>query len=318
MADHTPMAMTLHVVHGRLDGPCMFVSAAIHGDEVNGVEIIRRLLASKAMNRLKGTLIAVPIVNVHGFISHSRYLPDRRDLNRSFPGTEKGSLASQLANLFSSSVLERCSHGIDLHTGSFHRFNLPQIRFTSDDPEQLQMAEAFGAPVILDSKVREGSLRATTLKMGVHALLYEAGEALRFDESAIRTGYRGVISVMHSIGMLSGRSPKTRIEPLVSEESTWVRSPGSGVLRVIRGGGAVVRAGDVLGMLSDPFGESEEPVTAHESGIIIGRTNLPVVNQGDALFHIALVGSRREALKAVDVHQEEIEEAIEMDEPPIV
>ena len=182
----------------------------------------------------------------------------------------------------------------------------------------MKMATAFGAPVILDSKVREGSLRATAMDRGVHMILYEAGEALRFDESAIRTGFRGVIAVMHSIGMLAGRAPKIRLDPMVSKASTWVRSPGSGVLRVIRGGGAVVRTGDILGMLSDPFGEMEMPVTAHESGIIIGRTNLPVVNQGDALFHIAVVGDRAEAIKTVDLHQEEIEEATEMDEPPIV
>ena len=318
MSNHAPMGLPLHVIHGRRDGPTLFVSAAVHGDEVNGVEIIRRLLNSAIVSRLKGTLLAVPIVNVHGFISHSRYLPDRRDLNRSFPGNPKGSLASQLADVFMEEVVKRSTHGIDLHTASFHRDNLPQVRCQLDDPEQAAMAEAFGAPVILDSKVREGSLRGAAAEAGVQSLLYEAGEALRFDETAIRTGYLGVVRVMHAIGMLGGRAPKKRMESAVCDSSTWVRSPASGILRATAAKGAAVRTGDTLGIVSDPFGETEEEVNAHADGIIIGRTNLPVVNQGDALFHIAQVGSHKEAAKIADLIQEEVEETFEMDHPPIV
>lgn len=318
LSNHMPMALTVHVVHGRTEGPRLFVSAALHGDEVNGVEIIRRLLASRLMERLHGTLIAAPIVNVHGFIGHSRYLPDRRDLNRSFPGNPNGSLASQLASLFMSEVVERCSHGIDLHTGSSHRNNFPQIRVQFDSPEQMELAQAFAAPVILDSKVRPGSLREAATEAGALMLLYEAGEALRFDELSIRVGVQGVFGVMKSIGMLKGRVATNKVSPYVADASTWVRSPGSGILRAVTARGTVVKEGEVLGTVSDPFGETELRVIAPEDGIVIGRTNLPVVNQGDALFHIALVGDHAEAARTVEQFEEEADEYADTDEPPIV
>ena len=156
---HTPLTMPVHVVHGRRPGPCLFVSAAIHGDELNGVEIIRRVLGRPALSRLRGTLLAVPIVNVYGVIHHSRYLPDRRDLNRSFPGSERGSLASRLAHVFMTEIVARCEYGIDLHTAAYHRCNLPQIRADLGDERTAELAHAFAAPVVLDSRVRDGSLR---------------------------------------------------------------------------------------------------------------------------------------------------------------
>ncbi|MDH3343556.1 MAG: succinylglutamate desuccinylase/aspartoacylase family protein, partial [Gammaproteobacteria bacterium] len=182
---HTPMSVPVHVVSGKHAGPRLFVSAAIHGDEINGVEIIRRLLKLPALKRLHGTIIAVPIVNVHGLINHSRYLPDRRDLNRSFPGTEKGSLAARLAYLFMKEIVAKSTHGIDLHTGALHRNNLPQIRANMDDEETERLALAFNAPVIISSNLRDGSLRESAADYGIPMLLYEAGEALRFDEVSI-------------------------------------------------------------------------------------------------------------------------------------
>ena len=150
---HTPMTIPVHVVSGKHAGPVLFISAAIHGDEINGVEIIRRLLKSSSLKRLRGTIIAVPIVNVHGLINHSRYLPDRRDLNRSFPGSDKGSLAARLAHLFMKEIVAQSTHGIDLHTGALHRTNLPQIRANLDDPETDKLARAFDVPVIISSTV---------------------------------------------------------------------------------------------------------------------------------------------------------------------
>ena len=156
---HTPMTMPAHVIRGKREGPSLFVCAALHGDELNGVEIIRRLLKLRAMRRLNGTLIAIPMVNVYGVIHHSRYLPDRRDLNRSFPGSERGSLASRLADLFMTEIVANCTHGIDLHTGASHRANLPQIRGNLDDEETARLAKLFGVPVLINSRIRDGSLR---------------------------------------------------------------------------------------------------------------------------------------------------------------
>jgi len=216
---HTEMTLTVHVVHGKRPGPTLFVSAALHGDEINGVEIIRRLLKRKYLTGLKGTLIAIPIVNGFGFIHQSRYFPDRRDLNRMFPGAATGSLASRIAHLFMTEVASRCSHGIDLHTGSNHRFNLPQIRASLEDPVTARLAEDFGAPVIINAKTRDGSLREAVAELGIPVLLYEAGEALRFDELSIRTGLRGVISTMRSIGMLPAKRV-TRTMPVFQALNT--------------------------------------------------------------------------------------------------
>ena len=185
---HAPMTLPVQVVCGRHDGPRLFVSAALHGDEINGVEIIRRLLRLPSLKKLRGTLLAIPIVNVYGFVNRSRYLPDRRDLNRSFPGSVRGSMAARLADLFLKEIVDRCNYGIDLHTGAIHRENLPQIRANLDDEETARIARAFHVPLLLNSDLRDGSLREIAAERGIPMLLYEAGEALRFDERAIRAG----------------------------------------------------------------------------------------------------------------------------------
>ena len=285
---HTQVHMPVRVVRGRRPGPRLFVSAALHGDEINGVEIIRRLLALPALKRLRGTLIAVAVVNVYGFISHSRYLPDRRDLNRSFPGSEKGSLTARLANLFLEEIVANATHGIDLHTGAIHRANLPQIRAHLSSNGVREMALAFGAPVILDAKTLDGSLRqVVTDKQGIPILLYEGGEALRFDEFAIRAGVRGIVSVMRALGMLPSARQSKPIAPVIARSSGWVRAPQSGIMRAARSLGVRVTKDETLAVISDPFGERDSPVPARFAGIVIGRSNLPLVNEGEALFHIA-------------------------------
>jgi len=219
------------IVHGRTSGPRLFVSAALHGDEINGTEIVRRLLRMPILKRLRGTLIAVPVVNVYGFVSQTRYLPDRRDLNRSFPGSAKGSLAARLASTFLREIVEQSTHGIDLHTGSLHRVNLPQIRATLSSPGVETMARAFGAPVILDAGLREGSLRSEASKRNIPVLVYEAGEALRFDEISIRAGIKGVVSVMRALGMLApARNPRKVPAAVIANRSVWVRAPETGIL----------------------------------------------------------------------------------------
>jgi hypothetical protein len=274
------------------------VSAAIHGDELNGVEIIRRLLRRKVIGTVRGTLIAVPIVNVHGFLDQSRYLPDRRDLNRSFPGSAKGSIAARLANRFIEEIVSKADYGIDLHTGAINRANLPQIRANLDDQRTLEIAHAFGAPVLIDADIRDGSLRASAAESGFPVLIYEAGEALRFDETSIRAGLRGVFNVMRHIGMLPHREVRRPVIPVVARSTRWVRAGSSGIVanRVALGGR--VAEGDRLATIGDPLGHREDSVVAPFDGIVIGRSNLPLAHEGDALFHL---GSFRDVPKAEDV-----------------
>lgn len=311
---HTPVNMPVRVLRGKRAGPTLLVNAAIHGDEINGVEIIRRLLTQPALKRLRGTLIAVPVVNVLGFINHSRYLPDRRDLNRSFPGSQRGSLASRLANLFLEELFCLADYGIDLHTGAIHRDNLPQIRANMGDEATRQLAEAFGAPVILDSgeKIIDGSLRKIAFERNVPYVVYEAGEALRFDEFCIRAGVRGIISAMRSLNMLPKRPRRNIRTPVIAESSRWLRAPQSGIVRVAKPLGAHVQKDQVLALISDPFGEQESPVEARFDGIIVGRSNLPLVNEGDALFHVAQVAKPGSVEAYVELYHEELNEKPEL------
>ena len=287
---HSELTMPVQVWCGRQAGPVLFISAAIHGDELNGVEIIRRLLKVKALQRLKGTLITVPIVNLHGFINHSRYLPDRRDLNRCFPGSQSGSIAGRLAYIFLNEIVKKATHGIDLHTGAINRSNLPQIRADLDNDVVKAMADSFGSPVMLNANLRDGSLRAAAVKKGIPMLLYEAGEALRFDEVAIRAGVQGIVNVMRHLEMIpkSSRKSERKIKPVVARSSFWIRAPQSGIFRSLVSDGTRVEANKTLiGVVSDPFGEVEEDVYSPNSGIVIGQMCMPLVNEGEALFHIA-------------------------------
>lgn len=285
---HTPLTMPVQVMRGRRGGPRLFVSAAVHGDELNGVEIIRRLLRLPALRHIRGTLIAIPIVNVYGVLHQSRYLPDRRDLNRSFPGSGRGSLTAKVADRFMNEIVANCTHGIDLHTAANHRDNLPQVRADLDDAETLAMARGFGVPVLLNGANREGTLRGAATAIGVRTLLYEAGEPLRFNEAAIRPGVQGIINVMRTLGMLAPSRRRTAgAEPFVARASAWVRAPESGMFRSAKPLGAAVEKGQPIGKIADPFGDTETAVVAEHSGVIIGRTQLPIVHQGDALFHVA-------------------------------
>lgn len=314
---HTQVTMPVQVIHGRQNGPTLFVSAAIHGDEINGVEIIRRLMTSSALKSIRGTLILVPIVNVQGFLSLSRYTPDRRDLNRCFPGSERGSVAGRVAHLFVKEVVSRADYGIDLHTAAVHRDNLPQIRANLDDEATLAMAEAFGAPVILHSSLRDGSLREHAAQNDIKMLLYEAGEALRFDETCIRAGVRGVISVMRHLGMLAPRKTKI-VEPVRANTSGWIRAEVSGLMRTSKVLGQRVEKDEVIAVISDPFGNNPMEVVARWKGILIGQTQLPLVNEGDALFHIARFDNSEEAKQAVEQFVSETDEyGVEIQRPII-
>jgi len=288
LSDHTAVAMPVHVVHGSRPGPTLFVSAAVHGDEVIGVEIARRLLRAPQLDTLRGTLLVIPIVNAFGFLNHSRYLPDRRDLNRSFPGREHGSFAGRLAFTFMNEIVRRSDFGIDLHSAAIHRTNLPQVRVSPLSEETMRRADAFGAPIVIRAKLRDGSLRQAAQAIGIDVLLFEAGEALRFDEVSARAGAIGILRVMHAMAMIPRKGvAKARTNSLHASASSWVRAPAGGLLRSYKSAGEFAAKGELIGMIADPFGEAETPVTVVHPGIVVGRTNLPVVNEGDALFHIA-------------------------------
>ncbi|PIE11409.1 MAG: succinylglutamate desuccinylase [Rhodobacterales bacterium] len=319
LSDHTPVTLSAHVVHGRRPGPVVSITAGIHGDEVIGVEIVRRLLAQPALDRLAGTLIAVPIVNTYGFLNRSRYLPDRRDLNRCFPGYPGGSLASRLAYLLMEEVIGRADLGIDLHSAAVHRINLPQVRISPDSPALLRLARDFGAPVILPSKLREGSLRAAALERGIEMLLFEAGEGLRFDEFSARAGVMGILRVLHAQGMIAARGiAKPRKAPILCGTSRWLRAPQGGLLRMYRSEGDVVSEGDVLAHVSDPFGETETELTAPAAGLIIGRATMPVVNEGDALCHLAELRSADLAEETMESLTAQLEQVTLFDEDEII
>ncbi len=288
---HTEMHLPVHVIHGKTEGPRLFISAAIHGDELNGLEIVRRLLRLKSIKRIKGTLIAVPFVNGFGLLQNSRYLPDRRDLNRCFPGSERGSLASRIAHIFLNQIVQQCDYGIDIHTGAIHRSNLPQIRANLDEPETKKLAEAFGVPVIINANLRDGSLRAAADEFRVKTLLYEAGQALRLDELSVRAGVKGIQNVMRELGMLSSKSHRNaNTEPYIARSSSWIRAPHSGLLQSYKKLGDRVSKNQVLAAVTDPsdmFDLHEHEILSKYAGIIIGKTNIPLVNEGDAIFHVA-------------------------------
>lgn len=306
----SPLSIPIEVLHGASPGPVLMINAAIHGDELNGVEIIRQLLNTLDEKKLKGTVIAVPIVNVFGFIHKSRYLPDRRDLNRCFPGSEKGSLASRMAHTFFSQVAERCDYILDLHTGAIHRTNLPQIRADLSNSETLRIAQAFATPVIIDSPLRDGSLRSEAEKQQIPVLTYEAGEALRFDPIAINAGIIGIKRVMQSIGMLR-HSRKKIPNSIIAKSTSWLRAEADGILRTLVSLGDKVEKGQVLAYINSPLGKLEVEIRANKSGIVIGQQTLPLVNEGDAVFHLAYFH------KADDLIEQVVEELTEADLEPL-
>ncbi|MGB3137542.1 MAG: succinylglutamate desuccinylase/aspartoacylase family protein [Nodosilinea sp.] len=282
----TMMTLPVTVICGKKPGPRLWLSAAIHGDELNGVDIVRRVAKVLKPSRLSGSVIAVPVVNIFGLLEQSRYLPDRRDLNRSFPGSSRGSMASRLAALFMREVVNQCTHGIDLHTAAIHRTNLPQIRADLQDPATYAVAEAFGAPIMIHSSHRDGSLRQAAAKRHIPTLLYEAGEALRFDENAIQTGVNGIFRVMAYLDMVAplDTPPSATVE---AQKTRWVRASRAGIWHRTVELGDEVRQRQPLGFTSDTFGDNPVKVRSPMAGIVIGHSQNPLVHQGDALVHIA-------------------------------
>ena len=285
---HSPMDLPIRVIRGKKNGPVIFISAAIHGDELNGIEIIRRFRKLNILKRLKGTIVLIPIVNIYGVMTLSRYMPDRRDLNRSFPGTKKGSLASRVAKVFFDEIVSKCDLGIDLHTAAIHKSNLPQVRTNLDNDFTYNLAKVFEAPIVLHSQLRDGSLRAEAQEKGIPVLLYEAGEALRFDETSIRIGVKGIVNILRELKMLPEVSKKKKYKnPIITRSSQWIRSTESGIIRTIKALGDMVKENEIIAYVDEPLGDESFEIKATFDGVIIGKSEIPLIQEGDAIFHIA-------------------------------
>lgn len=279
----------VHVFHGKKKGPVIFIVGTIHGDEVDSIEIIRRLHEYLKKKHICGTVLIIPVVNVYGLILQSRYLPDGRDLNRSFPGSEKGSLAARLAHGLLE-LIEKCDYGIDLHTGALGRVNIPQLRINFEISGAKQLAQAFGTPVILNAKLRDGSLREAASKLGIPILVYEGGEALRFNELSIRAGVRGIINVFKYLGMLPDKlNIVGKTKSAIADSSHWLRAPVSGLVQPVNNVlGKKVKKGELIAQIHDPFLiHPSTEIFVPFDGIVIGQALKPVCSVGDALYHIA-------------------------------
>ncbi|MBF0278791.1 MAG: succinylglutamate desuccinylase/aspartoacylase family protein [SAR324 cluster bacterium] len=281
---HTELGLPVYVYRAEKAGPVLLITATIHGDEVNGLEIIRRMMKSKTIRPEKGTVIAVPIVNAYGFLFFSRHLPDGKDLNRSFPGSKRGSLARQIAYLLMEEVLPHADYGIDLHTGGARRHNYPQVRSDFEDPESIVLAAAFSPPLIVASTPIDKTFRKEAAIRKKPILVYEAGETLRLNEMAVQEGIDGILRTMHFLGMIDS-APQPN-QSIWIRKRRWIRASEAGFFHSSMQTGSYVTKNQYLGFLSDPYGNFENQIHAPANGYILGINNMPVVHKGDALFHL--------------------------------
>lgn len=280
-----------HVFRGKEPGPCILLLGGVHGDEINGVEIVRRALTGRFFDHLqRGAVIAIPLLNIYGFIHFSRDVPDGKDVNRSFPGSAGGSLASRVARLLTKKILPLIDIGIDFHTGGREYYNYPQIRYSAEDPRAATLARSFGAPVIVASKPLGKSLRKIAQEMGKTILTFEGGESLRYDGFSIEHALSGIRRLLVAQQMLPGIVEAPATTPLSFTQSGWVRAPKAGLFLWSKCAGNPVVEGEPLGEINDPFGHTSFTLYAPHGGFIIGHNNAPVINQGDALFHVAFNG----------------------------
>ncbi len=262
------------------------LSGGLHGDEINGIEIVRSLIdRGHFENLLRGSVVAIPVMNIYGFLNFSRDVPDGKDVNRSFPGSTTGSLASRIANFITHNILKEIDFGIDFHTGGASRFNFPQIRYASKDSKALELAKTFGAPIVLQSPFLEKSLRKQAYKMGKTMLVFEGGESMRMDEEIVEAGVSGALRLLSKNEMIADELPETSQSMLI-KNSIWIRAKRSGIYRGVVKSGMTVAKGDILGYITDPFGEFSTKIKSPSNGFIVGHNNMPVINQGDALIHL--------------------------------
>lgn len=282
---YTNIDLAVHVSRGKKDGPVLLLTGGLHGDEINGIEIIRELIQTKSVIPDRGTVVAIPIVNVYGFILNERGVPDGKDINRSFPGAKAGSLARQLAYTLMHYIVPYVDYGIDFHTGGASRANYPQIRCSFNLSDAKELANKFAAPVILHSTLIKNSFRMAAHQKGTPIIVYEGGESLRFSTDAIREGVDGTLRVMHHLGMINSSKPAEQSK--MYRKSVWIRANKSGLFNPDRPLGTVVSKKETLGYVNDPFGGRKSKVVSSHDGIIIGQNNNPIVHKGDALIHLA-------------------------------
>lgn len=287
LPSHSAIDISITVARSKKPGPVLLLSGGLHGDEINGSEIVRRIIDSDRHIPEIGTIICIPIINVYGFIHFSRYVPDGKDVNRSFPGNRNGSLASRVAYYLTKDILPIIDYGLDFHTGGADRTNYPQVRCMMKDEVNASLAGIFHAPFTLDSKFRPKSFRQTANKFGKRILVYEGGESSRFDEYAIQEGINGALRIMNYLGMTQ-ECPIPTYQNVNINSSSWVRSKKSGVFLTFVKSGQFVKKNQVLGTINDPFGGFRNKITATASGYVIGLNNNPIVHQGDALIHIGI------------------------------
>lgn len=283
---HTPVQVPIFVDRSVNDGPVILLMAGMHGDEINGMEIIRRVLRKKWNKPIAGTIICMPVFNIFGYLNIKRELPDGRDLNRSFPGSKTGSLASQFAYQFMKEIAPVVDVVIDFHTGSAQRSNIAQIRCLISDPVSMELARVFNPPFIVHSSYISKSVREALNKMGKKILLFEGGKTNSIDESIVEAGLLGIQRILNHFHMKSFKLEQVESESVIIESSKWLRAPNSGVFQALVSNGAMVHEGMVLGTVSDPYGSVERKVKSHMEGYIICVNEAPLVNKGDAIFHI--------------------------------
>lgn len=281
-----PISIPVTVVRGRRPGPTLFMTASVHGDELNGVGIIRALLNDYDLSDLAGTLLAVPVANVPGFLQLERSLPDGRDLNRSFPGSSSGSLTARVAHILFQQVIRRSDFGLDLHTGGGERSNYPHVRADLDDPRVAELARAFGPRLVIHGTGPDRSLRRTAVRHGVATIVYEAGGPRRLEKPFIRAGLKGATNVLAHLKMIDGPVTPPPI-CLEARKTQWLRAKVGGILDLKVELGQPVRRGDVISVNTNPFGRERSQLEASFSGIVIGLTRIPLVHPGDAICHVA-------------------------------
>ncbi|WP_425392539.1 succinylglutamate desuccinylase/aspartoacylase family protein [Ekhidna sp.] len=280
----TVIEIPIFSYEAKQEGPTLLLMAGMHGDEINGVEIMRRIITQKLYMVASGRVILIPVFNVFGFINFSREVPDGKDVNRSFPGNKNGSLASQFAYFMTDEVLPYIDYGIDFHTGGKQINNYPQVRAMLDDPKNQALANAFASPFIINSPFRDKSLRKEAGKKEKSVLVYEAGESLKLRKPAIDEGLSGMKRVMKHLGMITDAPQATKPSTIIVK-SSWTRASRAGLHYAQARNGSFVKKGEVMGVISDPYGEYEKKVKATHDCYILSINNNPVVNRGDALFH---------------------------------
>jgi predicted deacylase len=291
MPSDTRLYMHAFVYRSFNPGPTVLILAGVHGDEINGIEIASQLNLEQHFYNLKmGNVIVIPLVNLFGFNNFSRDLPDGKDVNRSFPGTTTGSLASRVASSITKKFLPYCEYAIDLHTGGASRYNYPQIRYASKIIGTKELAEAFQCPFIIDQVMIPNSFRKTAAEHNVKTIVYEAGESIRLDGLAIEYGKNGILNILNHLNMLNPINSINQPRPntVKINKTYWQRSNKSGIFIWSKCAGQFVNKGEILGVLKDPYGYNKSDVICRYSGYIIGHNNASVVNQGDALFHIGI------------------------------